>query len=50
MKLAFEHNGDSIDLSQEFYPDIHAITCVLKLYLRQLPIPLITLDIHMFIY
>jgi len=50
MKLAFEHDRDPMDSSQEFYPDIHTITCVLKLYLRQLPVPLITLDIHMFIY
>ena len=37
---------DHVDLSQERYPDIHAITCVLKLYLRQLPIPLVTFDVH----
>ncbi|CAF2174863.1 unnamed protein product [Rotaria magnacalcarata] len=46
IKLAFERDCDHVDLSQERYPDIHAITCVLKLYLRQLPIPLITFDIH----
>ena len=46
IKLAFERDCDHVDLSQERYPDIHAITCVLKLYLRQLPIPLVTFDIH----
>jgi hypothetical protein len=50
MKLAFEHDRDPMDLSQAFYPDIHTLTFVLKLYLRQLPILLITLDIHIFIY
>jgi hypothetical protein len=42
IKLAFERDCDHVDLSQERYPDIHAIACVLKLYLRQLPIPLVT--------
>lgn len=46
IKLAFERDCDHVDLSQERYPDIHAIACVLKLYLRQLPIPLVTFDIH----
>ena len=46
IKLAFERDCDHVDLSQERYPDIHAITCLLKLYLRQLPIPLITFEIH----
>ncbi|CAF0803812.1 unnamed protein product [Rotaria sp. Silwood1] len=46
IKLAFERDCDHVDLSQERYPDIHAITCVLKLYLRQLPIPLVTFDIQ----
>jgi hypothetical protein len=46
IKLAFERDCDHVDLSQERYPDIHAITCLLKLYLRQLPIPLVTFDIH----
>ncbi|CAM4957805.1 unnamed protein product [Rotaria socialis] len=46
IKLAFERDCDHVDLSQERYPDIHAITCVLKLYLRQLPIPLISFDVQ----
>jgi hypothetical protein len=46
IKLAFERNCDHIDLFQEYYPDIHAITCVLKLYLRQLPMPLVIFDIY----
>lgn len=46
IKLAFERDCDHIDISQERYPDIHAITCVLKLYLRQLPIPLVTFETH----
>ena len=46
IKLAFERDCDHVDLSQERYPDIHAIACLLKLYLRQLPIPLVTFDIH----
>ncbi|CAF3537477.1 unnamed protein product [Rotaria sordida] len=46
IKLAFERDCAHVDLSQERYPDIHAIACVLKLYLRQLPIPLVTFDIQ----
>ena len=34
--------GESVDLSQ--YLDVNVLTGVIKLYLRELPIPLITFD------
>ncbi|CAF1150468.1 unnamed protein product, partial [Didymodactylos carnosus] len=33
IKYQFEKDSDAIDLSYQRYPDIHAIACVLKLYL-----------------
>jgi len=38
--------GDNVDFSEFKYNDIHIICSLLKLYLRQLPIPLITFDIY----
>lgn len=46
IKMAFDKDGDKADLSQEKYPNINVITGALKLYLRLLPIPLITFIVH----
>lgn len=45
LKLAFDR-GDNVDFNEFKYNDIHIICSLLKLYLRQLPIPLITFDIY----
>jgi len=46
LKLAFDR-GDNIDLSDTSkYNDIHIVCSLLKMYFRQLPIPLITFDIY----
>jgi hypothetical protein len=46
LRLALDR-GDNVDLSDIVkYNDIHLICSLLKLYLRQLPIPLITFDIY----
>lgn len=39
-------DGDSADLGEEKYPNVHVITGALKLYLRILPVPLITFKVH----
>lgn len=39
-------DGEKADLSHEKYPNINVITGALKLYLRLLPIPLITFIVH----
>lgn len=39
-------DGEKADLSQDKYPNINVITGALKLYLRLLPIPLITFLVH----
>lgn len=46
IKMAFDKDGERADLSQEKYPNINVITGALKLYLRLLPIPLITFLVH----
>ncbi|XP_065166726.1 beta-chimaerin isoform X2 [Atheta coriaria] len=46
IKMTFDKDGDKADLSQEKYPNINAISGALKLYLRLLPIPLITFIVH----
>jgi hypothetical protein len=46
LKLAFDR-GDNVDLSDTSkYNDIHIVCSLLKMYFRQLPIPLITFDIY----
>lgn len=45
LKLAFDR-GDNVDFNEFKYNDIHIICSLLKLYLRQLPIPLITFDVY----
>uniref|UniRef100_A0A4W3H9C3 Beta-chimaerin n=1 Tax=Callorhinchus milii TaxID=7868 RepID=A0A4W3H9C3_CALMI len=44
VKMAFDRDGDKADISANAYPDINVITGALKLYFRDLPIPLITFD------
>ncbi|XP_069814828.1 beta-chimaerin isoform X3 [Dendropsophus ebraccatus] len=46
VKLAFDRDGDKTDLSSTMYPDINIITGALKLYFRDLPIPVITYDTY----
>ena len=46
LRLALDR-GDNVDLSDVAkYNDIHLICSLLKLYLRQLPIPLITFEVY----
>ena len=44
--LFFFSSGDNVDFNEFKYNDIHIICSLLKLYLRQLPIPLITFDVY----
>lgn len=46
IKMALDKDGEKADLSQDKYPNINVITGALKLYLRVLPIPLITYKVH----
>lgn len=39
-------DGEKADLSMEKYPNVNVITGALKLYLRILPVPLITFEVH----
>ncbi|KAL1502021.1 hypothetical protein ABEB36_007234 [Hypothenemus hampei] len=46
IKMAFDKDGEKADLSMEKYPNVNVITGALKLYLRILPVPLITFEVH----
>ncbi|KAG7239327.1 hypothetical protein INR49_029292 [Caranx melampygus] len=46
VKLAFDRDGEKADISSSSYEDINIITGALKLYFRELPIPLITYDAY----
>ncbi|KAJ0062241.1 hypothetical protein NL108_002601, partial [Boleophthalmus pectinirostris] len=46
VKLAFDRDGEKADISSNVYEDINIITGALKLYFRELPIPLITYDAY----
>ena len=46
LHLFFFKDGEKADLSPAVYDNIHVLTGALKLYLRLLPIPLVTYDIH----
>ncbi|KAK1794671.1 hypothetical protein P4O66_001382 [Electrophorus voltai] len=46
VRLAFDRDGEKTDISANAYPDINTITGALKLYLRDLPIPVITYDVY----
>ncbi|KAF9417389.1 hypothetical protein HW555_005486 [Spodoptera exigua] len=44
LKLAFDRDGEAADLS--VYSNINVVAGTLKLYLRLLPVPLITYEVH----
>ncbi|RXN33408.1 beta-chimaerin-like isoform X2 [Labeo rohita] len=46
VRLSFDRDGDKADISANIYPDINIIAGALKLYLRDLPIPVITYDVY----
>ncbi|KAI5106123.1 beta-chimaerin [Silurus meridionalis] len=46
VRLAFDRDGEKADISATAYPDINTITGALKLYLRDLPIPVITYNVY----
>ncbi|XP_064594599.1 N-chimaerin-like isoform X2 [Liolophura sinensis] len=46
IRIAFDKDGESVDISETRYEDINTITSVLKLYFRSLPIPLISFDAY----
>ncbi|KAM5125749.1 beta-chimaerin-like isoform 2-T2 [Callospermophilus lateralis] len=46
VKMAFDRDGEKADISANIYPDINIITGALKLYFRELPIPVITYDTY----
>lgn len=46
LKLEFDKNGDKTDISAKAYPNINVIAGVMKLYLRLLPIPIITFQAY----
>lgn len=46
VKMAFDRDGEKADISANIYPDINIITGALKLYFRDLPIPIITYDTY----
>ncbi|XP_041940636.1 N-chimaerin isoform X2 [Alosa sapidissima] len=45
-KLTFDRDGEKADISVNVYEDINIITGALKLYFRDLPIPVITYDAY----
>nr|XP_061789282.1 beta-chimaerin-like [Nerophis lumbriciformis] len=46
VRLAFDREGEKADISASAYADINIIAGALKLYLRDLPIPVITFDLY----
>uniref|UniRef100_A0A7N6BVH3 Beta-chimaerin n=1 Tax=Anabas testudineus TaxID=64144 RepID=A0A7N6BVH3_ANATE len=46
VRLAFDRDGEKADISANAYADINIIAGALKLYLRDLPIPVITFDLY----
>ncbi|XP_040208865.1 beta-chimaerin [Rana temporaria] len=44
VKMSFDRDGDKADISVTTHPDINIIAGALKLYFRDLPIPVITYD------
>ncbi|XP_078027919.1 beta-chimaerin isoform X3 [Epinephelus lanceolatus] len=46
VKLAFDRDGEKADISASAYADINIIAGALKLYLRDLPIPVIPFDLY----
>lgn len=39
-------DGKATIMSHQAYENIHVVASILKMYLRLLPIPLITFDVH----
>uniref|UniRef100_A0A667ZEK2 Beta-chimaerin n=1 Tax=Myripristis murdjan TaxID=586833 RepID=A0A667ZEK2_9TELE len=46
VKMAFDRDGEKTDISVNAYEDINIITGALKLYLRDLPVPVISYDAY----
>ncbi|KAG8225298.1 hypothetical protein J437_LFUL001912 [Ladona fulva] len=46
LKMALDKDGERADLSPNSFDNINVIAGTLKLYLRLLPIPLVTFDVH----
>uniref|UniRef100_A0A665UJE4 Beta-chimaerin n=1 Tax=Echeneis naucrates TaxID=173247 RepID=A0A665UJE4_ECHNA len=46
VRLSFDRDGEKADISANAYADINIIAGALKLYLRDLPIPVITFDLY----
>ncbi|KAJ9593463.1 hypothetical protein L9F63_014992, partial [Diploptera punctata] len=46
LKLALDKDGDQADMGPNVYDNINVIAGTLKLYLRLLPIPLVTFEAH----
>lgn len=46
LKLALDKDGEKTDMSETAYSNINVIAGVLKLYLRLLPVPLITFQVY----
>uniref|UniRef100_A0A3Q3QIB4 Chimerin 1 n=1 Tax=Monopterus albus TaxID=43700 RepID=A0A3Q3QIB4_MONAL len=46
VKMAFDKDGEKTDISVNVYEDINIITGALKLYLRDLPVPVISYDAY----
>uniref|UniRef100_A0AAZ3PHQ8 Beta-chimaerin n=2 Tax=Oncorhynchus tshawytscha TaxID=74940 RepID=A0AAZ3PHQ8_ONCTS len=46
VRLAFDRDGEKADISANVYNDINIIAGALKLYLRDLPIPVITFHVY----
>ncbi|XP_046684323.1 beta-chimaerin [Homalodisca vitripennis] len=46
LRMALDRDGENADISAEVYDNINVIAGILKLYLRLLPLPLITYEAH----
>ncbi|XP_068184590.1 N-chimaerin isoform X2 [Antennarius striatus] len=46
VKMAFDKDGENTDISGKVYEDINIITSALKLYLRDLPVPVISYEAY----
>lgn len=46
LKMALDTDGEKADLSEDSYNNINVVAGALKMYLRFLPIPLITFTVH----
>ncbi|XP_050058542.1 N-chimaerin isoform X2 [Aphis gossypii] len=46
LRLALDKDGKGTIMDDQAYENIHVVASILKMYLRLLPIPLITYDVH----